>query len=468
MRRLVLLDESYVYPLDQTKTNALNLSAQFLDKKDGITRRISKIITVPSRYSIDKKTLIKTDFSISKPETPSLYVANFNKDDGYVILSADKRVPEIVAIVGSGTIDSLAHPGLRVFLSNAIMRMDEKVAEMESYRADQAFKSMVAKLSEAIHQEKNNSTKNGRTDIGCKYLRVPGARVDAACPGGCSYTTSTVPIQSVNATTNIAPILLSTLWEQGPPFNNGQPEGGCYSSSYYCGSNSKYLAGCVPVSESQVVAYFAAKRNSFWQGVTAKRCQNFSSPEADAVANLNHAIYLDYGIYVSRSCGSTGAGFQIGDLQFTNPRGISPAYGLVQGEWRSWNTGDIRSSLSNGSPVLIQGKLHLCCFIWCWGCGGGHQWIIDGMRDLSIQTTYRFTGYYQGPECPNGNRVTTYTYTSITGTSTQIHQNWGWGPNSGSNANDWYAQDSFETNQPHTGDLNFNHANYIVAYITPN
>lgn len=55
IKRLVLLDESYVYPLDQTKTNALNLSAQFLDKKNGITRTISKIITVPSRYSIDKK-----------------------------------------------------------------------------------------------------------------------------------------------------------------------------------------------------------------------------------------------------------------------------------------------------------------------------------------------------------------------------------------------------------------------------
>lgn len=49
-----------------------------------------------------------------------------------------------------------------------------------------------------------------------------------------------------------------------------------------------------------------------------------------------------------------------------------------------------------------------------------------------------------------------------------IHQNWGWGPNSGGNPNDWYAQDAFETNMPHSGDLNFNHANYIVAYITPN
>jgi hypothetical protein len=466
IKRLVLLDEDYVYPLEQTKTNAMNLAAKFLDEKDGVKRSISKLITVPSRYSIEKKTLIKTDFSIAKPETPSLYIANFNEKDGYVILSADKRVPEIVAIVGSGTIDSLAHPGLRVFLSNAVMHMDEMVAEMESFRNDVAFRSMVAKLGEALTKEKEKTSKSGRSAIGCQYLRVPGGRTDINCPGGCSYYTSTVPIQTVNTETYIAPILLSTLWEQGPPFNNGQPEGGCQSSSYYCGTNSRYLAGCVAISESQVVAHFAAKTNSFWQSITTKGCQNFSNPEADAVAGLNHSIYLDYGIYVSRSCGSTAAGFQWGDLQFTDPRGISPKYGLVEGEWRAWNTTHIRNSLSQGSPVIIQGKQHLCWALFGWvGCGGGHQWVIDGMRDLGVQTTYQFVAYYEGDDCPS-NEVTYYTYSINSTTNTQIHQNWGWGPNMGSGANDWYAQNAFESNVPHTGDWNYNHANYIVAYIT--
>jgi Spi protease inhibitor/Peptidase C10 family len=475
IRRLVLLDTSYIYPLEQAKINALNLSAQFLDKRDGIKRSISKIITVPSRFSIDRKTLVKTDFSISKPETPSLYIANFNEKHGFVILSADKRSTEIIAIVGSGTIDSVAHRGFRVFLSNAVMHIDEKVAEMESLRDDESFKSMITKLNEAFAKEveKKSNSKNGRVAVGCTYLRVPGARTSVACPGSdCMYVSSTVPIQSINTTTYIAPVLLSTLWDQGPPYNNGQPEGGCYE--YGCGgtSNSKYPAGCVAISEGQVVAYFQAKRNNtFWQSVVGKPCSSYTSDEASGVASLAHSIYLDYGIYVSRECGAVGAGFQIGDLQFTNPRGISPGYGLVQGEWRSWNTGDIRNSLSNGSPVVIQGKQHLCCFIWCWGCGDGHQWVIDGMRDLGIQTTYRFTASYQGQNCTasQSNYYQTYTYTSNTVTNTQIHQNWGWGPSTGSGANDWYAQDVFQSSYQVAGwDNNYNHANYIVAYITPN
>lgn len=220
------------------------------------------------------------------------------------------------------------------------------------------------------------------------------------------------------------------------------------------------------------VAYFNARKNQpLWQGVVAKGCQSYTTSESDAVANLTHSIYLDYGIYVSRSCSSTGAGFQVGDLSFTNPRGISSGYGLVQGEWRSWNTGDIRNSLSQNSPVVIQGFQHLSCLFVCWGSGDAHQWVIDGMRDLGVQTTYQVTGRYQGAACSPEDLAysVSYTYTSTSSSSTQIHQNWGWGPNTGSNPNDWYAQDVFQSSYQVAGwDNNYNHANYIVAYITPN
>jgi hypothetical protein len=475
----VLLDTSYVYPVEQAKINALNLAAQLLDKKDGITRTISKFITVPSLYTLNGKTTIKTDFSISKPWTPSLYIANFNKKDGYVILSADKRATEILATVGSGTIDSLAHPGLQVFLSNAILHIDEKVAEMEALREDATFKSMVEKLQQGLSKEKNGkkTTKGGRTGFSdpCPTLRVPGraARTALCEGGGCIYVSSTVPIQTVSTINTFRPPLLTTLWYQGPPYNDGMAEAGCdnYGCSYGL-HNTRYLVGCVPISEGQIVAYFFAKNNAFWQSVVGKSCASYTPEEATSVATLAHSIFIDYGIYVDRGCGSTGAGFQLGDLQFTNPRGISTGYGLVQGEWRSWNTGDIRNSLSNGSPVLIQGKIHLCWVFFGWvGCGDGHQWVIDGMRDLGVQTTYWFTAYYDGLDCTpeQGNYYQSYTYTTTTTTATQIHQNWGWGPDKGSESYDWYAQDVFQSSYQVPGwDNNYNHANYIVAYIGAN
>lgn len=452
LARLALLDNNYTILEARGRDMALSLASKFLDSKDGVKRTISSFVTVPSLYSITGKTLIKTDFAVSKPATPSLYVANFNDHKGFVILSADKRAPGILAIVGSGAIDSTSHIGLRIFLENSMKHIDEKVAKTESFRGDAIFKSLVAKLQSNVNQNKS----------------VDGGRVEQLA---CTQNIITDPYNSVISTNYITSPLLKTLWDQGPPFNYGMPDAGCNSSGYCGGANTKYLAGCVPVAEGQVVAYFYARRNvGDWSSVTtAQTGCAFSGSQSSEVSSLLHNIYLDYGIYTSRTCAATAAGMQVGDISVTNPRGISPPYGLNTGNWRSWNTGDMRNSLANGSPVVICGNLNLCCFIYCWGCGEGHEWVVDGMRDINMTTTYEVITTYSGGSgnCPP-NSVAYYTTTSTI--NTQIHQNWGWGPGMGSDPNDWYNQDVFQSNiaSTSTGDINFDHANYIVAYITPN
>jgi hypothetical protein len=453
MARLVLLDTGYAYTTEKGREIALDISSKFIDSKDGIKRTISNFITIPSLYSVTGKTSIKTDFSISKPKTPSLYVVNFTDNNGFVILSADKRAPEILATVGSGTIDSTAHIGLRIFLENSVKHIDEKVAETESFRGDAIYKSLLAKLHLDIDPSQSKPVKGGRVQQQM-----------------CIQNIVTIPYNTVISTKYIKFPLLSTLWDQGSPFNNGQPDGGCNNGG--CTLNSKYPAGCVPIAEGQVVAYFYAKRNiGDWTAITAMQTGcDFTSNQSNEVSSLLHNIYLTYGLYVDRACRGTAAGFQVGSVAFTDPMGIQPGFGLVQGKWRSWNTWDIRSSLINSSPVVINGNLHLCGFIYYWGCGEGHEWVIDGMRDNVMTTTYQVSTTYtggSGNNCPP-NTVTYYTATGSI-TSTQIHQNWGWGLNKGSNANDWYGQGVFQSNATSsiTGDINFNHANYIVAYITP-
>ncbi len=340
--------------------------------------------------------------------------------------------------------------------------MDEKVAEMESLRDDEIFKSLIAKLTDAFAKEKQaaqQSTPGGRTDIACQQLRVPGAKSNLIC-ADCIYTTSTIPIQSVNTINYIAQPILKTLWDQSAPYNNYQPEAGCNNVGF-CGKSSKYNAGCVPISEGQVVAHYFAKKNTSWQTIINKVCQNYTSVEADNVAQLSSTIFSIYSVTAgaSRDCNSTTVITGSSDVSHATPIGISPIFGLVQGEWRGWNTNDIRNSLSQNSPVVIKGWVGLDCFIWCWGIGAGHQWVIDGMRDLGVQTTYQVTGRYQGSACTAADLAysSSFTYTTSYTTSTQIHQNWGWGPGYGSDPNDWYAQDYFKS---------YGHANYIIAYIT--
>ena len=63
----MLLDTSYVYPLEQAQISALSLATQFLDKKDGIKRSISNVITVPSLFTIKGKTSIKKVLPVLVP-----------------------------------------------------------------------------------------------------------------------------------------------------------------------------------------------------------------------------------------------------------------------------------------------------------------------------------------------------------------------------------------------------------------
>lgn len=473
MQRLVLLDTNYTYSEAVAKETAIKLAAQM---KDGQSRTISKVLTVPSLYSITGKTDIATDFKISKPKTPSLYVVNFRDAKGFVVVSADKRAPEILATVETSTIDSLAHQGLRIFLDNAVQYMDTKVAATEALRGDAVFNSMVNKLSKALYHEQpvvtdKNPTSGRVANVPCPQtaVHVPGAAstLSTDCGGGntCLAYVFTTPILTQNAISYISQPKLKTLWGQYAPFNNQQPSGGCNTGNYSCGNggnNNKYLAGCVPVAEGQVVAYFYSKKDPAWLTITNKNKCDYSSSDIDQVSKLLHAILLAYGSRASSGCVETKVTQPSGDGSGLVPMGISPWFGLVPGEWRGYNTGDIRNSIANGSPVIINGSQHLSCVLYCWGTGKAHEWIIDGMRDLGITTTYQVTTSYYGSAYCSSQASSSYTYNSFATTSTEIWQNWGLE----GNGNGWVAQGVFKP-IGYSEDYDFNHANYIIAYITP-
>jgi hypothetical protein len=461
IKRIVLLDTSFLYPEKIARLNALRFADQMLTRKDGKKRDILNVITMPSLYTVTGKTQIKTDYSVSHPETPSMYIYNFKDNLGYIVLSADKRHNKILAVVGAGKLDSTLHVGLKIFLEKSLYYVDQKVAELEALRGDDAFNSMLDKFRGALTTSTSKPLPGGR-------IGNCNSTLDCGTGGTCHLVSSTTPISSYNTATYIRQPLLQTLWHQHPPYNNYQAEAGCNIAG--CGpNNTRYLAGCVPVAEGQIVAYYWGLSNPTWATLNSKTCGDYTPDENNAVAQLVHDIFLQYGWWVDRGCSATGAGWGVGDIHLTNPRGISSDYGFVQGEWRDWNNGDIRSSLANGSPVLIEGFQHLCWAGFWYGCGDGHEWVIDGMIDYGVSTTYNVTAYYTGTGCSASqtNYYVNYNYTTNTTTDTQIHQNWGWGPNWGSDPNDWYEQGIFETSAPHPGDdLNFNHANYIVAYIT--
>jgi hypothetical protein len=272
---------------------------------------------------------------------------------------------------------------------------------------------------------------------------------------------------------------LKTEWNQFAPYNNYYADG-CNYVYDACFSNSNYLAGCVPISEAQVIAYFYAKNpakyGSDWITISNSPSTCYYASDLNKinlVSGLVKRVYDHYWL-TAKYCGFLGGTgtftFNREILGLNGDRGIHPDFGLVQGDWRDYNYSDLSASIRNGSPVPVQGSQHEWCLFFSWGCVGDptsyHQWVMDGILTNNLVSTYVVfpVDYY------NCTYKSSYTYTTNTVVNTYIHSNWGWG----TGGNGWYLEGAFGERELYgQGSQNgnvysYNHDDKIIAYVTPN
>ncbi|MFM9838604.1 MAG: C10 family peptidase [Cyclobacteriaceae bacterium] len=460
-KRLILLDTNYVYSLDAAKQDGAAVAAE-LDTEDAkkgikVIRSISEVKT----YSILDTVLYPG--AINRKNDPGIYVFNFSNDNGFAIISGDERIMGRLGWSGKGKLDNNPNPGVRVFLSRMIPYFQFKRKEVEAMRGDSTHISLLKKLSKFKKQE-NNAASNGRVAQPCYQLRA--GRTAVCADGGCDKYTYSYQLSSTNTTNTVVPQILKTQWGQGPPYNNNFDNECAYQSSCSGYGNSNYSAGCVNVSEAQVVAHYYGIYNrandTDWQVIanTSSAC-SLNPTQVDKVAWLIKDIFNQYPTY--QTCGSGTATWNAAFYQ-TSDRGISARYELVQGEWRDYNVGDLRNSIFNGSPVPVLASQHEWCVFFNFGCGPDlttmHQWILDGILTTNQISTYAVfpVDYYNCAYLPS------YTYTTNSVVNTYTHSNWGWaGYQDG-----WYLESAFgDWDITHTYNVySFNHNDKIIAYVT--
>jgi Spi protease inhibitor len=253
IKRLILLDTNYTYPQTQALNDAKIIAAQF-DREDKLnpaprTIKQTLVVNVPDMaypQNSNKKAYAE---SVNVPE---VYVFNYSDNRGFSIISADKRVLGILGSSSGGTIDSLlVNTGLRMFLTESIPYIQKKREEVELLR-DSIFDGLVTKLN-------GDNVKNTKG--------TSGGRIDDVIHS-CSGTTAKVLSTAIIGVTYVSDALVKTQWDQNPPYNNNFTAYVCTTSSPYCGTtNTNFLAGCVPISESQIVAHFYAKRDLTWNRI---------------------------------------------------------------------------------------------------------------------------------------------------------------------------------------------------------
>lgn len=469
----MLLDTTFVYTVEEAKQDALLIASELdaEDAKEGkkVSRRIIEQMTVPIQ-----DTVMYPHTDRSKSNDPGFHIFNFSDQNGFAIISGDKRAFGRLGWSSQGTIDKDSK--ITMFFSRAATYIQAKRWETEAMRGDSAHISLLEKLSGYKIDATGNGSTNGRAAIDCPIERRSGRVI---CTG-CDLYTFSYLVSSSSFTNTIVPPILRTERSQRTPYNNNYGSSNCGERWDVCGSNrnSNYLAGCVPIAASQVIAHYwgrnpaRARFGTDWPIIanTDHACR-LTTSQVNDVSKLVRDVYGRY-VFTFKNCSDIGD-----DGTFTLPypeNAICSSYGFVQGEWRNYNNGDLEKSLKNGSPVPTYGTQHLWCYCALWlpilgcvwePCIGDltkyHEWVQDGLQTVGTQSTYRMfpVDYENCTYLPSFDAV----YTTVT--NTYVHNNWGWG---GLN-NGWYIQGAFGGNEVYgNGNVySYNHDDHIIAYITP-
>jgi hypothetical protein len=455
-KRLILLDTNFTYSSADAKKDAQQIADE-LNAKDGLKR------TVGEAFSFAVPDTIR--FPNSKRENdPGFHIFNFSNNGGFAIISADKRAPNRLGWTDAGNLDSKEpHAVFGLVLPRLAYLIQDKRQEVENMRGDKYHIDLLTKIA---NFNKTNTTKssNGRVDP-CQIAKTNGE----GCPGFCSLSPYTALLSSQTSPTTIVAPLLATNWGQGPPFNNdmnGNSVGGpCTEKNLGCNSpvnnefyhNNNVAAGCIPVSEAMVVAYFWGRRGvtpttgslnpADWAAIAnnGSVCNN-TPQQVSSISALIRRIFVNYNVTWS-GCSENGgtAVDNTGNLFGISEQAISPTFNLQQKQFRAFYSTDVTASIqTEASPVLVQGFsrfITIGCFIWCWDIAdlnSGHQWVMDGITDVNKTSTYLISQVDYN-ECVYRPAVL---QTTVSFVNRYHHSNWGWG----GYHNGWFLTDTFGGN----------------------
>lgn len=364
------------------------------------------------------------------------FVDNVQKDAGFVIIPADKRIGyTILATVPSGCLpatdeEEVTNDGVAFFLDNAEEYAIWRIAEAER-KADSLKSALVAEYQplypdNQIEVEFDDTEVDSETRLSVKlrlFVRV----------------TTTVERDWWDVT-SVAP-LVPVEWGQGYPFND------LVKDKKKCGD---VVTGCVATAAVQLMAYWkypplvngewmdwenmvkytgqAAWR--FWEGKSGNKwlgtMLDNASPEirwktAHLMKYMGESIGAKYHCGTD-GCKQCGGGGTSADVFNVVDRLNKMGYHMRARSGYSFNK--IKTALQAGRPILTRGYSgrvkHKFLGIKIYtSYTGGHAWIVDGYKER--QRTLKSVVTVK-----SGRIVLSTKTTYRTETDNLIYNNWGW------------------------------------------
>lgn len=318
-------------------TEALEIARQLFNKTFDTRTTTSttgiQVIGIPANSHLTRGTAITS----SLPDT-LMYICNNGENNGFALISGDKRTPELLAYVPQGSYhqqDNINNSGFAVFIS----RLPSFIAkEIDNYNNNDTTGSITPS---SIHQ-----TRSGFTEW---------------------ETTLPLPIAD----------LITTKWGQSSPLNKYAPQ---------LSNGQRALTGCVATAIGQLMVYH-------------KHPQTLNGENIDwrLLQDQNKIYTIDYANQAARLLRTIGdlLGNKWGEYSTTadtnNSCEVLKQMGYqVPKELSAFNTDTLLMSLFFRRPVIVRGQDEKIFQNGKWEYKNGHAWIIDGYtRQKGTQITYR-------------------------------------------------------------------------------
>lgn len=339
-----------------------------------------------------------------------MYAVNFENDNGFVLLSTDKRVPVLAMVEEGNFYGQTDNPGLQMFLELSMDYVEAVVRDHE-LMIDSLSSANFAKQS-TFRPETKTQIKEYETWIEDDIKPSTSSKPypDAVFKGrvvvgwGPSYSSGVKPV-------------LKTAWDQSSsPYNSLFPL--CSGAT-----SDRHDAGCTNVAIAQIMSHFEIPKTiPDPREPRISRTLNWAEMKANP-----HAPNLSF---IGKECISyLLRGVSIVFNSKTSCNGTATAATIIENKMRStwrytmdplqtYDLTKVKNSINLGRPVFIRGDRYP-------NVSGGHAWVLDGYKHY-IAHNERFevwsTGYTQTGE------VWISTSLRATRSVDYLYCNWGWGP----------------------------------------
>lgn len=345
------------------------------------------------------------------------YLIHFSNDKGYALVSADKRVPGVMAYNSSGDMDTDNNPGQAIMFS-AIQNYVAVQKELYEKKKDSLKQSALKKFKEHLEKQRLANP---------KFMASADKSIgddDKDRGKGCSlddiYISEDVLVNEPWIIIEQKNPLLKTMWGQQDAYNN--------LVSLKC-LGDEAPVGCVATAVGQIMAYHKKPyifkgQVMHWTDMTPYGYSTINNVNSTAVRDIQHLLARlgDKDLLNMRyGCGSSGT-YDKEVIKTFKSLGYNVGY--IE---KAYHDKIINNILSN-KPVYISGcdssKKDDC-----------HAWVLDGYMRKSKKALY-----FRYIECPKGHVEKEEIEDSVQ--EDFVHCNFGWE----GDASGWYRMNIFDTN----------------------